>query len=337
MKFVSIFPCFAVMATGFGVAQADEPSAKLRGFTEAEHRMLATTLTDPDLGGKRLHVRAGPFTSLTPVGMSGNLTLVLPKAYKTGEGSYSNHLTFTLAGPFVTAASTNVVFVTQANVQIEYGTDDASAMRTEFLRLAESVTWVVDTGAVTLGADSVVAGSISTTAGVMTLGAGAVVTGDMSTNLGAVTLGANAKSGDISATAGAVLLGANTKTGDIDAMAGAITLGAAAETGTLDSPGAAITFGAGAIADGDVTSGFAITIGAGGLANGLVKAGAAITFGAGSGSCGYCSVAATTVGAGPVYPLQTDCEGTGDRCENMRTNGIDGGRCMAIACTSYAE
>jgi hypothetical protein len=300
---------------------------------------MLTALTVSDLGGQELILEtAGTTSNFTSTGgmvMSATLTLVLPSDYDSTNSSHP--VTFELGGPFVTAASTKVVFKTPGGDIIEYGTDASyvisTVMRTEYLRLAGFVRWELANGAVTLGASSVVAGNITTEAGVMTLGAGAVVTGAMMNTLGAVALGANAKSGPITAGSGAVLLGANVKTGDITATAGAITLGAGTVTGDLDSPGAAITFGAGATADGNVKSGFAITFGAGAFANGLVKAGAAITFGAGSGSCGYCSAAATTLGAGynigPALPTPVDCTGVSSGC----VTEFPSGTCGATACT----
>jgi surface protein len=141
-----------------------------------------------------------------------------------------------------------------------------------------TVTWEV-TGGITLGAESEMIGSMTSTEGV-------------------ITLAANAKSGDLTAKSGAINLGAAAHSGHLDSGA-AIAVGADAKCGNMKAVGA-VTLGAGATVDGQIEAGAAISLGAGSIVKGQSKAGAAITVGAGSTTCALCAGAAITSGAGAV-------------------------------------
>jgi hypothetical protein len=118
----------------------------------------------------------GSYNSDGAVGLSGILKL-------DTSGSDPNMWTFTIGGASTTAASSKVIFVDVNGDEITNAADITA--------LASNVHWQV-TGAITLGADSHVIGSMTSSAGAISLGAGASTTGQLTATNGAVVLGLDA-------------------------------------------------------------------------------------------------------------------------------------------------
>jgi hypothetical protein len=179
-----------------------------------------------DLGSSSL--QPGSYAAAAALTINGRLTLVTDN-YAEGEAP---SWTFKVTGALTSAAASDVVFVVGGTPH-EYGSE-------KYQELAAQVSWDV-TGAITLGADSTMAGGMESD--------------------GAITLGAGAKNGS------------NLKAG------GALTLGAGAISGALDAVGT-ITLGAGAVAEsvtGDAATTFGscqqiITMGSGSMAAGHLAA-----------------------------------------------------------------
>jgi hypothetical protein len=119
----------------------------------------------------------GTYNSDDAVGLTGILKL------ETTGVIVNDAWTFIIGGASTTAASSTVVFVDVNGVPI---TTPAT-----ITALAAKVQWQV-TGAITLGANSHVIGSMTSSAGAISLGAGATTTGLLVSTNGAVILGAGA-------------------------------------------------------------------------------------------------------------------------------------------------
>ena len=164
--------------------------------------------------------------------------------------------------------------------------------------------------AITVGIYTYVAGNVTGTAGgAVTVGANATVIGSISTG-GAVTVGADAIVDDVTSTGGAVTVGARASvTGDVRSH-GAVTVGAnAGVSGTVLSSTGAVTLGAGSTTNGPVTGYGAVTVGAGTVVGGTVSSNTgAITLGAGSSVPSVCcgspctNLCATSADGSPLPP-----------------------------------
>jgi hypothetical protein len=221
-------------------------------------RSLSTQITNAQFNNVD-PLAPGSYTSSAGINLNGDIYL------DNSDSNSTNVWSFTVG---------SLTATTSCNVSFEYPDSEGT------------VTWYV-TGAINLGAES-------------------VMIGDMISTNGVITLGANAESDDLTAEKAAILLGAYARSGDLTSGA-AITLGAGAECGNVNAV-EAVTLGAGAIVDGLLEAGAAINMGAGCNVKGQSKAGAAITVGAGSFTCALCAGAAITLGAGTHMNVANHCD-----------------------------
>jgi hypothetical protein len=156
-------------ATSTGALTATSGAVTLGAGASAPGRLAG------NVGGVTL--APGAYNSDDAVGLTGILKL------ETTGVIADDAWTFTIGGASTTAASSTVIFVDGDGLPITNAADIAA--------LASNVHWQV-TGAITLGADSHVIGSMTSSAGAISLGAGASTTGQLTATNGAVVLGLDA-------------------------------------------------------------------------------------------------------------------------------------------------
>jgi hypothetical protein len=205
-----------------------------------------------------------PSNSPTTIQVEGTLTVAAGSVINGAGKAVDLNIVVGAALALGASVVTNASLVGSAAVTI--GADS---------KIGGSISTTTTTGAVTLGANSTVAGSVTTVDGPIVLGAGSAVAGSISTDSGALTLGADsAVAGSISTVSGPVTLGASSKVaGNISTVNGAITLGAKVNAdGSISTDSGAITVGAGSFVTGSISSvSGAIGIGAGSQITGAIS------------------------------------------------------------------
>jgi hypothetical protein len=129
-----------------------------------------------DLSG--VYLAPGTYGATSAISLTGDLYLVLPLNYQAGPEVWE----FTIEiGAFTAAARSNMYFVES---------DRTTIFAASSLASGTSVAWIVD-GAITLGSNSHVIGTLHSNSGAISLGADAS-SGVRTTNGGAITLGVDA-------------------------------------------------------------------------------------------------------------------------------------------------
>jgi hypothetical protein len=194
-----------------------------------------------DLGSDLIDgpLEPGAYTAVGIVGLTGELEL--------SASSPADDIapwTFTFPAAFTTASDSEVVFV-DGNTTYR-ASDEFPA---QYLAYAAKVTWKAK-AAITLGASSIMGGSMESEESTITLGASAE--SGLLQAKSAISLGASAKSGPLISGA-AIIVGASSTCGPILAGAGVI-VGAAAHIESLRSGGgAAVVVGAAVVCAEDPT------------------------------------------------------------------------------------
>jgi hypothetical protein len=195
-----------------------------------------------------------------------------------GPGTYEAAAAIALTGTLTLDAGSNPDAKWYFNISAAFST---AAGFTIVSRgdLPANVDWNVN-GPVTTGANSTIVGNI-VAVGAVALGADTQVDGTIDSSGGAVTLGAGSKGTGAIKAKGAVTLGAGAVViGDIDS-GGAVTLGAGSSgTGAIKA-GGAVTLGVDSTNDGPIVSDGAISLGASAQSGPVTSTtGAAISFSA---------------------------------------------------------
>jgi hypothetical protein len=127
-----------------------------------------------DLSG--VYLAPGTYSASSAVGLTGNLYLVVPSDYQTVAAEWK----FEIGAAFSTAAGSTVYFVNSSG-------PGSTTVAASDLAFGSSVSWIVD-GAITLGANSHVIGTLHSKFSTISLGADAF-SGARSTGGGAIVLG----------------------------------------------------------------------------------------------------------------------------------------------------
>jgi|GEM_PF-2437197 len=284
-------------------------SLMLTGLTAqaADYTFSATSTTFP---AGCSYVSAGSYTCTVLTLAASDTVTMVPNAPAT-PATINVETTFTATDASANtgglASNLNIVVVGTVAVTNTLVNANVSSVAAVDInpgsKIGGNLSATTPTGVITLGANTTVAGYLSTTDGAVTVGVGSQVLGSLTTVAGVVTLGADTRvGGDVTTVAGAINIGIGGAVGGLvrSTGAGVVTLGAnvtvGAGVGTYDG---AITLGDGSRVGASVasTGGGVLTIGALVTVSGDVStAVGAINIGDASSVCGNVG----TTGAGVI-------------------------------------
>jgi predicted acyltransferase (DUF342 family) len=199
-----------------------------------------------------------------------------------GPGLYNAAGAISLTGILILDAGGDPNAVWYININAAFTTAANSQINVDLVAGGQTanVYWIV-TGAASFAAGSAVVGNIVAD-GAVALGADATVEGSIASVLGAVSLGAGASVNGAVMALGAVVLGADaTVDGSIESVGGAVSLGVGGRVNGGITAGGAVDLGANVTVDGSIESVLgAVTLGVGGRVNGAIAAAGGVGIGA---------------------------------------------------------